>query len=240
MDRTVESMYFPFWKDGGIFRSLDEEISGNLQISDMLCHFEQGSSLSKLPTTGVMSLPGMSLKNSSKNHALLFFLQETSPRPEFTCIERIFFFYGKYATTTCTANFVILTQHFLGEFLCVPKNGSGAVLPTPAQFLSVQIWLWTYGFLDIFFYRKSSLSKPCSPNPHFLHHPTMSVKPKVLHRAHSLHILLIPRQEPAQTSSLRSQISQLNVSIAPSIWNPYNGIHVGFMTIPYDRDTMRV
>ena len=110
--------------------------------------------------------------------------------------------------------------NIFGRFLCVPKNGSGAVLPTPAQFWRVQLWLWTYGFLDIIFYRESSLSKPCSPNPHFLHHPTMSVKPKVLHRAHSLHILLIPRQEPAQTSSLRSQISHLNVSIAPSIWNP--------------------
>ena len=191
-----------------------------------------------------MSLLGMSLKNSSKSCFVFFFLREISPKAWIHLRRADSFLVWQYATTACTANFVILTQHFFGGFLCVPKNGSGAVLPTPAHFLSVQLWLWTYGFLDIFFYRKSSLSKPCSPNPHFLHHPTMSVKPKVLHRAHSLHILLIPRQEPAQTSSLRSQISQLNVhgtfNMESLKWVICIDPIVGFMTIPYDRDTMRV
>lgn len=59
------------------------------------------------------------------NH-VLFFFQENSPRPEFTCSERSLFWYGKCVTTACPANFVILTQHFW-RFLCV-KNSSGVVL----------------------------------------------------------------------------------------------------------------
>lgn len=114
--------------------------------------FEQGScSLSKLATTGVMSLPGMSLKNSSKNHALLF-LQETSPRPEFTCSERILFWYGKYATTACTANFVILTQHFWEVSLC-PQKWQWCSLTYPSSVLKgaalvMDLWIFRYYFLE--------------------------------------------------------------------------------------------
>ena len=145
MDRTWVDV-FSLLEDGGDFQILgfrEVHFFGWRNFRKPCFQFEQGScSLSTLPTTGVMSLLGMSLKNSSKNHVLLFFFREISPRPEFTCSERILFWYGKYATTACTADFVILTQHFWKVSLCPPKmaDGSGVVLKYPSWWQGPLKW----------------------------------------------------------------------------------------------------